>query len=199
MRGLSLLTHFIKHASIERNKFSPPQATFSTHKRPYPTISKSNLLFTVPRSPIAQLFLLTPRDLSPSHMQSEPIETLNRSESFTSSTTSFSSIQHGSSHYDIHDLHRAPSERSSSFLSESGRSESISSDDARLESRGGSLSWQFVNGVPFTPGQRISEYENAMIQQTPKRALGFKIVKSAHSDNSSGVNILDFPNGTQTP
>lgn len=47
---------------------------------------------------------------------------------------------------------------------------------------------------PSAPGQRISEYENAMTPPTPNKALGFKVIK--RSDNpSDGVQLEDFPNG----
>ncbi|KAF4344602.1 f-box wd-repeat pof10 [Fusarium beomiforme] len=43
------------------------------------------------------------------------------------------------------------------------------------------------------PGQRISEYENAMTPPTPKKALGFKVVKRSETP-SNGVQLEDFPN-----
>lgn len=47
---------------------------------------------------------------------------------------------------------------------------------------------------PPAPGQRISEYENAMTPPTPKKALGFKIIKRSETP-SNGVHLEDFPNG----
>lgn len=47
---------------------------------------------------------------------------------------------------------------------------------------------------PFAPGQRISEYENAMTPPTPKKALGFKVIKRSETP-SNGVQLEDFPNG----
>lgn len=48
---------------------------------------------------------------------------------------------------------------------------------------------------PFTTaGQRISEYENAMTPPTPKKALGFKIIKRSET-SPDGIQLTDFPNG----
>jgi hypothetical protein len=47
---------------------------------------------------------------------------------------------------------------------------------------------------PSAPGQRISEYENAMTPPTPKKALGFKVIKRSETP-SNGVQLEDFPNG----
>ncbi|WXC63992.1 hypothetical protein SNK03_009796 [Fusarium graminearum] len=46
---------------------------------------------------------------------------------------------------------------------------------------------------PSAPGQRISEYENAMTPPTPKKALGFKVIKRFDVP-SGGVLLEDFPN-----
>ncbi|OTB08211.1 hypothetical protein M426DRAFT_317325, partial [Hypoxylon sp. CI-4A] len=43
------------------------------------------------------------------------------------------------------------------------------------------------------PGQRISEYENALTPAVPRQALGFKVVKRADAQ-SDGVQLSDFPN-----
>ncbi|KAI1377672.1 hypothetical protein F4677DRAFT_415152 [Hypoxylon crocopeplum] len=47
--------------------------------------------------------------------------------------------------------------------------------------------------VPKTPGQRISEYENALTPAVPRQALGFKVIKRADV-GSDGVQLVDFPN-----
>jgi hypothetical protein len=47
---------------------------------------------------------------------------------------------------------------------------------------------------PSAPGHRISEYENAMTPPTPKKALGFKVIKRSETP-SDGVQLEDFPNG----
>ncbi|PCD43672.1 hypothetical protein AU210_002762 [Fusarium oxysporum f. sp. radicis-cucumerinum] len=46
---------------------------------------------------------------------------------------------------------------------------------------------------PSAPGQRISEYENAMTPPTPKKALGFKVIKRSETP-SDGVQLEEFPN-----
>ncbi|KAJ4270384.1 hypothetical protein NW762_002064 [Fusarium torreyae] len=48
-------------------------------------------------------------------------------------------------------------------------------------------------GRPSAPGQRIAEYENAMTPPTPKKALGFKVIKRSETP-SDGVQLEDFPN-----
>ncbi|KAI1210969.1 uncharacterized protein F4807DRAFT_45588 [Annulohypoxylon truncatum] len=44
-----------------------------------------------------------------------------------------------------------------------------------------------------TPGQRISEYENALTPAVPRQALGFKVIKRADT-RSDGVQLSDMPN-----
>lgn len=50
-------------------------------------------------------------------------------------------------------------------------------------------------------GQRVTEHENALILAqaagalTPRRALGFKVVKRANMSSASNISLLDFPNG----
>jgi hypothetical protein len=46
-----------------------------------------------------------------------------------------------------------------------------------------------------TPGQRISDYENALTPSTPRQALGFKVVKCANP-STDGPQLADFPNGS---
>lgn len=43
-------------------------------------------------------------------------------------------------------------------------------------------------------GQRISEYENAMTPPTPKKALGFKVVKRPDALSDAAIRLEDFPN-----
>lgn len=45
----------------------------------------------------------------------------------------------------------------------------------------------------LSPGQRISEYENALSPSTPRQAMGFKVVKRA-TPSSDGPQLADFPN-----
>ncbi|KAI0840772.1 hypothetical protein F5Y06DRAFT_229948 [Hypoxylon sp. FL0890] len=46
---------------------------------------------------------------------------------------------------------------------------------------------------PHAPGQRISEYENALTPAVPRQALGFKVIKRADT-RSDGLQLSDFPN-----
>lgn len=48
---------------------------------------------------------------------------------------------------------------------------------------------------PEVPGQRISDYENALTPPTPMQALGFKVVRRSDTSND-GTQIEDFPNGS---
>jgi len=48
-------------------------------------------------------------------------------------------------------------------------------------------------GRPKLPGQRISEYENALSASVPIQALGFKVMKRSESP-SAGMLLSDFPN-----
>jgi hypothetical protein len=45
-----------------------------------------------------------------------------------------------------------------------------------------------------TAGQRIRDYENALIPSAPRQALGFRVIKRSDSA-SGGVQLNDFPNG----
>ncbi|KAI0889041.1 uncharacterized protein GGS22DRAFT_152983 [Annulohypoxylon maeteangense] len=45
----------------------------------------------------------------------------------------------------------------------------------------------------IAPGQRISEYENALTPAVPRQALGFKVIKRADT-RSDGVQLSDMPN-----
>lgn len=109
--------------------------------------------------------------------------------------TTTSSSQHGPLHPDSNGLRRVPSAGSSGGSQRSGLSSRYGShDDVDVELldeelRGLSLG----NGTP-APGHRISEYENAMTPPTPRRALGFKVIKRSET-LSDGVKLADFPNG----
>ncbi|KAH9904115.1 hypothetical protein F4778DRAFT_770620 [Xylariomycetidae sp. FL2044] len=50
-----------------------------------------------------------------------------------------------------------------------------------------------ASGRPKPPGQRISEYENALTPSIPRQALGFKVIKRADT-RADRVQITDFPN-----
>lgn len=46
----------------------------------------------------------------------------------------------------------------------------------------------------LAPGQRISDYENALTPPTPKQGSGFTVTKPSDLP-SNGIQIEDFPNG----
>lgn len=52
-------------------------------------------------------------------------------------------------------------------------------------------------GQRRAPGQRVSEHENALVPvvATPRRRVGFKVIKRVGDAPSDGPNITDFPNG----
>ncbi|KAK7754082.1 hypothetical protein SLS62_003928 [Diatrype stigma] len=76
----------------------------------------------------------------------------------------------------------------SGFLAEGVDSESL---EERL--RGLNDSTPLDAGSPLLPGKRIFEYENALAPSTPRKALGFKVIRRDDAP-SSGVLLSDFPN-----
>lgn len=77
-----------------------------------------------------------------------------------------------------------------------GRRDSLDGVDAdRLDEKLRGLSLREGSGGRRRPaaGQRIFDYENALTPPTPRRAMGFKVIK--RSDSSNGVQLTDFPNG----
>lgn len=123
-------------------------------------------------------------------MQSEPLESDQQPAHLPNTSIPSSPFQHGYQHHDSEDSPRAPSE-----CSDDVRGDAIANDAADLARLLHGLSLRAANGDhPFVHGQRISEYENSSLSNTPKKALGFRLVKSATSDGT-GPHILDFPNG----
>ena len=45
------------------------------------------------------------------------------------------------------------------------------------------------------PGQRISDYENALTPPTPMQASGFRVIKRSDG-RCDGIQLTDFPNGS---
>lgn len=131
-------------------------------------------------------------------MQSEPIERINHNNNTTDSSIPASPIQHGYLHQDDQVSDGDCSECSGSVISDDSRFASLEPDADDLEWRLRGLNVRAKGDHPFSPGRRIFEYENARINRTPKRALGFKVVKSTSSDGS-GPDILGFPNGSSVP
>lgn len=123
-------------------------------------------------------------------MQSEPTTSTEQRLHSSNVNDSASSLHHG---FD---------RRRSSASSSSVRTDNLRHDDPdgvnpdQLEEklRGLSLGPRKGGRRPSAPGQRISDYENALTPPTPKQALGFKVIKRSDT-RTDGVQIEDFPNG----
>ncbi|KAF5023518.1 hypothetical protein F66182_4430 [Fusarium sp. NRRL 66182] len=132
-----------------------------------------------------------------SYMQQEPLENPEPLTHQDNPSTTPPS-QHGP-------LHREPSDRLRVCSGDSSGAEPSSAPAIRRDSghdvdadlldeelRRLSLGPQSADR-PSAPGQRIAEYENAMTPPTPKKALGFKVIKRSETP-SDGVQLADFPN-----
>ncbi|KAI5463127.1 hypothetical protein BGZ63DRAFT_352549 [Mariannaea sp. PMI_226] len=113
----------------------------------------------------------------------------------TSTLSTTASTQHGPLHRDRDGLRRV-------FHGDSSGGSSRLGHEARRRSHNNAVDAEMLDqelrGLnlddrAFVPGHRISEYENAMTPPTPKRALGFKVIKRSDTP-SDGVQLLDFPN-----
>lgn len=129
-------------------------------------------------------------------------EFLENSESVTHSNQHLPahSTQHGLLHHNPSSLHRdrpgdstGASPRSISEI----RGEPLDGLDAdQLDEKLRRLSLGKPSGAHATiPGQRISDYENAITPPTPRQALGFKVIKRADG-RCDGMQLTDFPNGS---
>ncbi|KAK5998288.1 hypothetical protein PT974_00662 [Cladobotryum mycophilum] len=107
------------------------------------------------------------------------------------------SSQYGSLPRDPSGLYRIHSGDSSGSSERSGRSarrDSVGGVDAdSLDERLRGLRLRDLGGgYAATPGQRISEYENALTPQTPKQGPGFQVTKG--EPHEGGIQLNDFPN-----
>ncbi|KAM5348310.1 hypothetical protein ACJ41O_008134 [Fusarium nematophilum] len=106
--------------------------------------------------------------------------------------------QHGPLHRDPSGLSRARSgdssvpEQRSASASQRDYGQDVDADLLDEELRRLSLGAR-PGGRPPAAGQRISEYENAMTPPTPKKALGFKVIRRSDRP-SDGAQLTDFPN-----
>ncbi|RYO81057.1 hypothetical protein DL766_010370 [Monosporascus sp. MC13-8B] len=132
-------------------------------------------------------------------MQQGPSETLENLQNRTDTHLTGFSIQHGCLHHNpsgsaLDSLQRQ--ERFGSLSPQSVRdplAHGVDPDflDERL--RGLNVPAPSSTGRPAPRGQRISEYENALALSTPRKALGFTVVKRADAE-SGGFQLSDFPN-----
>ena len=128
-------------------------------------------------------------------------EFLENSESVTHSDqhSTDPSTQHGLLHRDPSGLHRARSGESAGTSPRSVSAirrdsvEGVDADQLDEKLRGLSLDKPSDTRV-LIPGQRISDYENALTPPTPRQALGFKVIKRSDG-RCDGMQLTDFPNG----
>lgn len=105
-----------------------------------------------------------------------------------------SSSQHGPIHREPNGLDRLrPGGSSGGSQYSSPASQRDSHHDVDVELLDEELRGLSMGEHAPAPGYRISEYENAMTPPTPKRALGFKVIKRSEP-LSDGVQLEDFPN-----
>ena len=134
-------------------------------------------------------------------MQQAPTECSEQHPQSSNLPEPFLSSQDGSHH---HDPSGPPRARSAGSSSASPRSavdhlrrdslQGVNADQLDEKLRGLSLGPRPGGCRPPAPGQRISEYENALTPPTPKQALGFKVIKRRDS-HYDGPQIEHFPTG----
>ena len=147
--------------------------------------------------PHAQSNLPSSRSLPISYMQQESPERSEQNNTSNHPSTSSSPNQYGSLSYEHQSLYRVHSGGSSSVSSQSTRRDSDDGiDAAQLDERLRGLSLRAIKALRHpAPGQRISDYENALTPPTPRQALGFKVIKRSGGDAGDGVQLTDIPNG----
>lgn len=130
-------------------------------------------------------------------MQHESTERSEQNTTSNNPSTSSSPNQYGSVQYEANGLYRVHSGGSSSVSSQSTRRDSDDGIDAdQLDERLRGLSLRAIKALRHpAPGQRISDYENALTPPTPRQALGFKVIKRSGGDAGDGVQLADIPNG----
>ncbi|CAF3538072.1 unnamed protein product [Fusarium graminearum] len=153
-------------------------------------------LYTV-QTPCARSTTFTPEFQPFSYMQQESLEhtkpLIQRDNPFETPSS-----QHGPLHHVPSGLRRVYSGDSSG--ADTGSAPALHQDSSHdvdadlLDEELRRLSLRHHSSAqPSAPGQRISEYENAMTPPTPKKALGFKVIKRFDVP-SGGVLLEDFPN-----
>ncbi|KAI1416706.1 hypothetical protein F5Y13DRAFT_185548 [Hypoxylon sp. FL1857] len=135
-------------------------------------------------------------------MQQELSEVSNQIQP-DSTSQSLNPLQHGFQHHDPSGpAHRSLLQQSSGGVSPrsvraecstGAGGEGINSDSLEERLRRLNDHEESEATRPHAPGQRISEYENALTPAVPRQALGFKVIKRADAQ-SDGVQLSDFPN-----
>lgn len=123
-------------------------------------------------------------------MQSEPTTSTEQHSQSSNVNDTVPDLHHG------FDRRRSSASSSSirTDLQRDGHLDGLNADQLDEKLRGLSLGPKKGGRRPSAPGQRISEYENALTPPTPKQALGFKVIKRTDT-RSDSVQIEDFPNG----
>lgn len=135
-------------------------------------------------------------------MQQELIESPQQRAQLNSLENPHLASQHGLHYHDANELLRLHSEGHSSASNRSVPAESgdastgFSANQLDEKLLGLSLSAQ-PKETAQNPGQRISDYENALTP-TSRQALGFKVIKRSEP-RTDGVQLEDFPNGSSKP
>lgn len=140
-------------------------------------------------------------------MQHGPTETLQNLQTRSNPDLSNTSHQHGFFHHDPSGSAlaldpRQQQARLGSLSPQSARigatsgsfTEGVDSESLEERLRGLNHSASLDAGSPPLPGKRISEYENALAPSTPRKALGFKVIRRDDA-LASGVLLSEFPNG----
>jgi hypothetical protein len=144
--------------------------------------------------------ILTSLSHASTFMQREPSTTSEQIVPTSNSPELIQPYQYGSL---LHDSPGGPDRaRSEGSRSASPRSvrdsrgdspDGVDADQLDEKLRGLSLSKRRGSSRPTPPGQRISEYENALTPPTPRQALGFKVVRRSEP-RQDGMQLTDFPN-----
>jgi hypothetical protein len=134
-------------------------------------------------------------------MQQVPTESSQQAQQSTPSLVPTTSTQDGSHQHDPSGLSQARAERSRSQSPRSvsghghGPESPIELGPGQLEERLYRLSLGSRTGDHHaTPGQRVSDYENALTPPTIKHAMGFKVIKRP-GPRLDGTQLEEFPNG----
>lgn len=132
-------------------------------------------------------------------MQQVPTESSNQLPQSTLPIAPTNSTQDGFRQNDPDDLSRAGLEHSRSHsprsVIEPNREALLGLSANQLDERLRGLSFGSGSGEQApAPGQRVSDYENALTPPAGGHAMGFKVIKR-HDTRSDGTQLEDFPNG----